>query len=344
MTRLRASPLTPPRAPEASKVRASAAAAFALGLAICAISPRAAAAQQPFAPAAAGLSGIPVVVAQAATACFSDSIRVAGFLAPRREAIVALTQEGYGVAEILVREGDAVADGQSLARLARIESADPNVQSAARAAAGQQGQAQAALPASIVLRAPAAGSIVASRARIGAAASPRGEPLFRIAIDGLIEAVADVSSLYLSQVKPDQRAQVQVDNGRQLTGRVRRIGAEIDPTTQMGQVRLALERDASLRSGRLIRATIDARRSCGVSIPQTAVSYTAEGASVQVARGGVIETVRVRVGLRSGGAAEIEAGLHAGDLVVANAGASLRDGDVVNPIIPEDAGHATERP
>jgi RND family efflux transporter MFP subunit len=168
--------------------------------------------------------------------------------------------------------------------------------------------------------------------------------LFRIAIDGLIEAVADVSSLYLSQIKPDQSARVEADDGRALKGRVRRIGAEIDPATQMGQVRLALDRDLGLRPGRLIRATIDARQSCGVSIPRSAVSYATGGASVQVVRGRIVETVRVRVGLTSGGNAEIEAGLHAGDLVVANAGASLRDGDVVAPIVPEDAAHATERP
>jgi multidrug efflux pump subunit AcrA (membrane-fusion protein) len=343
MIRFRVSP--GPERLSGNRAKMLAVTAFALAAAI-ALRLEGAQAQPGSGPApAAAAPGIPVIVAQAATACFSESIRVTGLLAPRAEAIVALTQEGYAVAEVLAREGDSVADGQPVARLARIESADPYVQAAtARAAAAAQAQGQAALPASIVLRAPAAGSIVASRARIGAAASPRGEPLFRLAIDGLIEAVADVPSPYLSRIRPEQSARVEIDDGRALNGRVRRIGAEIDSVTQMGQVRLALERDASLRAGRLIRATIDARQSCGVSVPQSAVSYTTEGASVQIVRGGVVETVRVRVGLRSGGAAEIEAGLHAGDVVVANAGASLRDGDVVAPIAPEEAGQAAERP
>lgn len=319
--------------------------AFALPFALGEVRPGPAAAQQdlrrPKGEEGNEAAGIRVVVAQASSACFSEAIRATGFLAPRADAVVVLTQEGYAVAEILANEGDVVAEGQPLARLARIESPSPYAQAAAQQAAAQ---GQAALPASIVLRAPAAGAIIQSRARIGATASPRGEPLFRLAIDGLIEAVAQVSSVYLAEIKEDQSARVETDDGRDITGRVRRIASEIDPATQMGQVRVALERDPALHAGRLIRATIDARHSCGLSIPRSALSYTSEGASVQVVRGRAIETVRVKVGLVSGADAEIEAGLHGGDLVVANAGASLRDGDIVSPVLREDAGKATETP
>ncbi len=333
----------------ASRFRSAALGKAVLVLALVAafglLRPGAAAAQQLAVPtpgeANSETPGIPVAVAQAVSACFSEAIHTTGFLAQRADAIVALTQEGYAVAELLAHEGDVVAEGQPVARLSRVESPSPYPQAAAQQAAAQ---GQAALPASIVLRAPAAGSIIQSTARIGATASPRGDPLFRLAVDGLIEAVAEVSSVYLAQIKTDQSVRVETEEGRELTGRVRRIGSEIDPATQMGQVRVALERDPLLRAGRLIRATIDARHSCGVSIPQSALSYGAEGASVQIVRARVIETARVRVGLTSGGDAEIEAGLHAGDLVVANAGASLRDGDVVSPILPGDAGHATEHP
>jgi multidrug efflux pump subunit AcrA (membrane-fusion protein) len=314
---------------------------MALGVGFVVLGAAAAAQQQAPQEGAVEPPGIPVVVAQASFACFSQGIHATGFLAPRDDAVVASTPESYQIAEVLAHEGDIVAEGQPVARLSRIESMNPNAQAAAQQAAAQ---GQAALPASIVLRAPAAGSIIQSTARIGATASPGGEPLFRLAIDGLIEAVAEVSSVYLAEINRDQSVRVETEEGRELTGRVRRIGSEIDPSTQMGRVRVALERDPLLRAGRLIRATIDARHSCGVSIPHSAVSYGAEGASVQVVRGRVIGTARVRVGLASGGTVEIEAGLHAGDLIVANAGASLRDGDVVLPILPEDASQATEHP
>jgi multidrug efflux pump subunit AcrA (membrane-fusion protein) len=53
---------------------------------------------------------------------------------------------------------------------------------------------------------------------------------------------------------------------------------------------------------------------------------------VQVVRRARIETKRVEVGLMSGGQVEIRDGLVEGDIVVARAGALLREGDQVRPI------------
>jgi hypothetical protein len=98
-----------------------------------------------------------------------------------------------------------------------------------------------------------------------------------------------------------------------------------------------LERDASLRLGMFARAAIDASRSCGISVPGSAVHYRTEGASVQVVRDNVIETRLVQVGLHSDTDTEVRDGLREGDLVVANAGSSLRDGDKVRPIFADGA-------
>jgi len=284
-------------------------------------------------------AGTPVIVVEAAPACFSAAVRVTGFLTPRADAIVSLTLEGFEVAEIFAKEGDLVNEGQQLARLARI-GGDAGAGRSAQAAGAA---AAAALPASIVLRAPAAGLVVKSTARIGAAASPRGEALFRLAIDGLIEVDAEVSSIYLAAIKEDQTVRIETDSGYEMTGRVRKVGAEIDPVTQMGHVRVAIGRDAVLRPGRFVRATIDARQSCGISVPRSAVLYKTDGTSVQVVRGDQIETLRVRVGLTSDHDAEIQEGLRRGELVVAHAGTSLRDGDQVSPVLAEGAGQPLGR-
>jgi multidrug efflux pump subunit AcrA (membrane-fusion protein) len=53
---------------------------------------------------------------------------------------------------------------------------------------------------------------------------------------------------------------------------------------------------------------------------------------VQVVRGDVVETKLVQVGYHSDTQTEIRDGLREGDLVVANAGSSLRDGDKVKPV------------
>src|ERR1700675_4912143 len=58
-----------------------------------------------------------VIVTKSTNACFSDLVRVTGFIEPRREAVVGVDQEGSKVADLLVREGEMVADNQELARL-----------------------------------------------------------------------------------------------------------------------------------------------------------------------------------------------------------------------------------
>src|ERR1700727_3379408 len=58
-----------------------------------------------------------VIVTKSTNACFSDMVRGTGFVVPRREAVVGVDQEGSKVSELLVHEGDTVADNQELARL-----------------------------------------------------------------------------------------------------------------------------------------------------------------------------------------------------------------------------------
>ena len=161
------------------------------------------------------------------------------------------------------------------------------------------------------------------------------EPLFRIAVDNAMELEADVPSIHVPALAPGQAARAEITAGRALSGQVRLVPAAIDQRTQLGRARISLERDPELRFGMFARATIDAKRSCGVSVPRSAVRYRTEGASVQVVRDDVIETRLVQVGLHSDTSTEIVSGLHEGDIVVANAGSSLRDGDKVTPIVAD---------
>jgi HlyD family secretion protein len=283
-------------------------------------------ATRPRAVIAAETSPLPaaqVLVVRATKACFSAAIRVTGFLVARDEAIVTLDAPGLRIAEVLVGEGDKVTSGQTLVRLTRQtgEGAD---------AAGRSG--------STTLRAPAAGTIIRSTAVIGSTASAMStEPLFRIAIDSDIELEADIPSIHVPELASGQTARVEIEDSRELSGRVRLVPAALDQRTQLGRSRLSLERDPSLRIGTFARATIDASRSCGVSVPRSAVLYRTEGTSVQVVRENVVETRRVQVGFHSNADIEIRDGIREGDMVVANAGSSLRDGDRVRPIVADTA-------
>lgn len=267
--------------------------------------------------------GARVVVAQATEACFSKTVHGTGFLMPRGQAVVTMEVAGYQVTEVLAHAGERVSAGQALARLSHVGPVAP----------GQD------MPSVVVLRAPAAGKIEQSTATIGAVASPKGDPLFRIATSDEIEMDAEVPSMYLDEVAVGQTAHVYTASGH-VDGRVRLIASNVDPQTQLGHVRVSLAPDPSLHIGSFVRATIDAGKSCGVSVPKTAVLYGTEGTSVQVIRGRVVERHMVRIGLLSDHDAEIKAGVQRGDIVVAHAGTSLRDGDVVSVLINEEPGPA----
>jgi HlyD family secretion protein len=255
-----------------------------------------------------------VIVAHATNACFSAAVRVTGFLVARNQAVVNLGQ-GDRLIELLANEGDKVSADQTLARVER-QSLDPTKPGSTKTD-------------TVALKAPAAG-VVISRGVSPNPLQPR--PLFVVAIDGEIELEAEVPSIHVAELATGQTARIQIRDMRELSGRVRLVPAEIDQRTQLGSARISVESDPSLRFGMFARATIDADRSCGVSIPSSAVTYRTGGTSVQVVRDSIIETRRVEVGIHSDTDTEVRNGLSEGELVVANAGTSLRDGDKVKPI------------
>jgi multidrug efflux pump subunit AcrA (membrane-fusion protein) len=285
-------------------------------------------------PAGRAAESTPTPVVQvsgvrAENACFSAIVRATGFLVPREEAMVFLDAPGFKVTEVLAREGDRVTSGQNLVRLTRPagEAAEP------AAAPGRP-----AGPTTATLKSPAAGVVTQSTAMIGTVASAAiPEPLFRISVNNDIELEVEVSSIHVPELAAGQNARVEIEDGRGLSGRVRLVPGEIDQRTQLGRARISLEGDPSLRIGMFAKALIDANRSCGVSVPTSAVFHRTEGTSVQVVRDGIVQTRLVQVGLHSDTHTEIRDGLREGDVVVANAGSSLHDGDKVTVTLADGA-------
>src|SRR5216684_4810535 len=209
-----------------------------------------------------------VIVAKSTNACFSDLVRVTGFIVPRREAVVGVDQEGSKGSDLLVREGEMVADNQELARLT-----PPPQQPGAPAAGGR------AAPTS--LRAPAAGLITEVRTIAGAPASPQAGPMFRISVNNEIELDAEVPAVQMMKLNPGATARISRDNSPDIVGRVRLISPQIYRTTQLGHIRISLSNNPSLKVGMFARASIDAKRSCGVAVPRTAIDHL----TVQVIKG-----------------------------------------------------------
>jgi multidrug efflux pump subunit AcrA (membrane-fusion protein) len=259
-----------------------------------------------------------VIVTKSTNACFSDLVRVTGFIVPRREAVVGADQEGSKVTDLFVREGDMVTDNQELARL----TAPP----------AQPGAQSSGTKPPVSLRAPAPGLVTEVRTVVGAPASPQAGPMFRIAVNNEIELDAEVPSIHVMKLNPGATVRISRDNAPDLVGRVRLVSPQIDRTTQLGHVRISLTNNPSLKVGMFARANIDAKRSCGVAIPHTAIDHL----TVQVVKGNTVETRKVRVGLVSDTSTEILEGLDVGEIVVADAGSSLHDGDQIKTMFAED--------
>jgi HlyD family secretion protein len=283
-----------------------------------------------------------VVVVKAVSGCFASAVRFNGLIVPRAETTIYLDADGYQISEVLVTEGDIVTSGQVLARMTRL----PSPALGAGAAGGLIPPGAAATPQPSTtkrLTAPTGGLVSKSAAKVGAIAAPirlpppmGPEPLFRIIVDNKLEIEADVTSVDLPKLKIGQLARVRVENGRDLTSEIRTILPEIDPRTQLGKVRLSVDNDPAIRAGMFAGGTIDASHSCGVSIPRSAVEYRTEGTRVQIVRDTTVVTRRVGLGFFSDTEVEVKYGVEVGDLVIANAGTSLHDGDQVRPMFADE--------
>jgi multidrug efflux pump subunit AcrA (membrane-fusion protein) len=167
---------------------------------------------------------------------------------------------------------------------------------------------------------------------VGAPASPQAGPMFRIAVNNEIELDAEVPAVHVLKLNPGATVRISRDNAPDLVGRVRLISPQIDRANQLGHVRITLTNNPQLKVGMFARANIDAKRSCGVAIPRTAIDHL----TVQVVKGNTVETRKVRVGLVSDTSTEILEGLDVGETVVADAGSSLHDGDQIKTTFAED--------
>ncbi|WP_414709692.1 efflux RND transporter periplasmic adaptor subunit [Rhodopseudomonas sp.] len=268
----------------------------------------AAVAQPGFAAEGPDARGATVTVISAGNSCFSAIVEVFGVLIPREEVAVRPDRPGLKVADVLVDPGETVTAGQTLAKLSVPEGG------------------------TALVPAPVAGVVSAASAVIGAVASAKGEALFSIIPRNEFDLVGQVPVRHLAELAVEQPATVKIVGAGELAGKVRRVSATVDPSSQLGQVFVNVSAPRRLLANSSGRAMIKTGESCGVSVPLTAVLYGSAGTVVQVVRRQLIETRRVETGLMSGGQIEIRDGLAAGDVVVARAGALLREGDPVRPV------------
>jgi HlyD family secretion protein len=182
----------------------------------------------------------------------------------------------------------------------------------------------------MMVRAPRAGLIIERNVQMGDLSGAGTTPFYRMAESGQIELAADVSLDALGKIHPGATARVTLGNGMQVTGVVRLISPAVDPNTKLGRVRISLPVRADIHSGDYAQATFLGGTRSSLAVPETAVRYDANGASVMVV-GSDQRLVRVPVttGERGGGWVELLTGPPDGARVVEKAGAMFVPGDYV---------------
>jgi len=262
--------------------------------------------------------GAAVTVLKATKSCFANIVELSGTIIPREETQVRPERMGLKVAEVLADAGDSVSAGQVLARLTPPEGG------------------------SVAVQAPVAGTIAATTAAIGATASGKGEALFSIIARSEYDLVGLVPTRDIAKLGANQTARIKIIGAGDVDGKVRRISTTVEPNSQLGQVFIGITTNRRLLVNSSGRAQIKTGQSCGVAVPLTAILYSTAGTVVQVVRHNRIETRRVETGLMSAGQVEITGGatggIQEGDIVVARAGALLREGDPVRPVTASAEG------
>ena len=205
-----------------------------------------------------------------------------------------------------------------------------------KVAAAQLAEAEARL-ARAAVRAPADGIILTRNVEVGQTAMPGGDALFRLSEGGEIELRGQVAEQDLPLLKVGQSVNVRLTGTTQVyPGRVRLLGAVIDPQTRLGMARVALQPDPNLRPGAFARAEVTVSNADRAVLPQTAILTDEKGSYVLIVNAQhKVERRTVHISGMVQNGVTIADGIGGKDQVVATAGAFLQEGELVNPVLKD---------
>jgi multidrug efflux pump subunit AcrA (membrane-fusion protein) len=113
-------------------------------------------------------------------------------------------------------------------------------------------------------------------------------------------------------------------------GHVRLLGAVIDPKTRLGEIRIALDPDSTLRPGAFATGAVTVGEANRPVLPQTAVLSDLQGSYVFVVNASkVVERRAVRIADTTAAGVVIGDGLKGDEQVISLAGGFLRAGERV---------------
>jgi HlyD family secretion protein len=188
------------------------------------------------------------------------------------------------------------------------------------------------------VKAPVSGEITARNAQIGVVASAGAQPMFTIIRDSSLELRADVAEADISRLMVGQSVTLRLSASAQaITGTVRLVEPTIDLQTRQGRIRVQIDAgdDTSniVRPGMFAEAAVLVSSREVLALPVTSIGQRAEQTQAMQVIDGQASLKDVQTGVRDNGWVEVVTGLNLGDTVVAKAGAFVRDGDKINPVV-----------
>ena len=255
---------------------------------------------------------------------------------PQVYSLVASLEEARASAELaqadFVRaQGVAASGALSKEEIERRRSVAVTAQARVKVASAQLAEVRARFGRTEI-RAPADGIVLTRSAEVGQTAVAGSTPLFRLGRGGEIEMRGQVAEQDLPALAIGQEALVTVTGAdAPYPGKVRLLGAVIDPQTRLGEIRVSLQPHPNLRPGAFARAEVITGRAPRAVIPQTAVLSAGTSTYVLVVgEGEKIERRDVQLGGTNAGGIVVESGLKGTERIVGTAAGFLREGEKVS--------------
>ncbi len=184
--------------------------------------------------------------------------------------------------------------------------------------------------------APVSGIVASKSVKVGAIANSQGGPLYTLIRDGKLELQAEFFEDDIVRIMPGHKTSIATSGQREpFAGTVRLIDPTIDPATHLGIVRIDVDNPEKIRSGMFAEVVVTIAEKSALVVPLSTLTTNDRGTSVLKVSGGRIRMTSVETGIETDGKVEIVSGLSEGDLIVTKAGAFVRDGDAVNPVLEE---------
>jgi RND family efflux transporter MFP subunit len=187
----------------------------------------------------------------------------------------------------------------------------------------------------LAIRAPEAGLVLERNVELGQVVSPASGALFRLAAGGAMELRAEVAEQDMAALSVGKPATVTpVGASQPIEGTIWLLEPLIDVERRLGTARIALPSGPSVRAGGFAVADIEAANAMRPQLPQSAVLADPTGSYVYVVgKDDRIERRPVKIGSISQAGVSILEGLTGNERVVVSAGAFVRAGEKVTPVV-----------